>query len=268
MNSIEFSEEVRRQLRADGYEVRQGSEARSEEHAGKHGFTLTRPGWANAEHDPAQGSEWEAWAAALAHRLAEGTIPPPPAGALPLPAMGPFFAAHLPDSAFDADARAARFGITHEAAREQVEQLHSQTVYVNERYQVNVQMIPAPFGPDAGDMVWLSIKRCDLEAIHDWRELQAIKNQIVGDEHEGFEVYPAESRLVDSTNQFHLWVFADPKVRLPVGFRAREVMDARAAASVGARQRPFAGRREAQPPAADACGGSAETGEHEWPSSS
>ncbi|PND30185.1 hypothetical protein C1I89_29910 [Achromobacter pulmonis] len=268
MNSIEFSEEVRCQLRADGYEVRQGSEARSEEHAGKHGFTWTRPGRASAEPGPPQGSEWEAWAAALAHRLAESTVSPYRVGESPLPAMGPFFTAHLPDSAFDADALAARFGITHEAAQEQVEQLRSQTVYMNERYQVNVQVIPAPFGPDAGDMVWLSIKRSDREAIHDWRELQAIKNQIVGDEHEGFEVYPAESRLVDSANQFHLWVFADPKVRLPVGFRAREVMGARAAASVGARQRPFAGTQDAQPQGADACGGSAEKGEHEWPSSS
>jgi len=29
---------------------------------------------------------------------------------------------------------------------------------------------------------------------------------IVGEEHEAFEVYPAESRLVDTANQYHLWV--------------------------------------------------------------
>lgn len=240
MNPIEFSDEVRRQLRADGYEIHQGSEAHGEELAGKHWFTWMKPGRAGVESGHTQASEWEAWAAALSHRLAESAIAMHPAEVLAAPAMGPFFAARLPDSALDAHALATRFGITREAAQEQVEHLRGQAVYMNERYQVNVQVIRAPFGPDTGDVFWLSIKRRDREVIHDWRELQAIKNQIVGDEHEGFEVYPAESRLVDLANQFHLWVFADPKVRLPVGFRTREVIGARAAAAWGARQRPFA----------------------------
>jgi hypothetical protein len=42
---------------------------------------------------------------------------------------------------------------------------------------------------------------------------------------------------VDTANQYHLWVFLDHKVRLPVGFRAREVLSAEAAAAVGAVQR-------------------------------
>ena len=74
-------------------------------------------------------------------------------------------------------------------------------------------------------MLWLSIKRRDKEIIHDWRELQTIKNMIVGDEHEGFEVYPAESRLVDTANQYHLWVFENESTRLPVGFSSRLVLD-------------------------------------------
>lgn len=101
-------------------------------------------------------------------------------------------------------------------------------------------------------MFWLSVKRRDREAIHDWRDLQTIKNLIVGAEHEGFEVYPAESRLVNTANQYHLWVFADPRVRLPVGFRAREVMDAQAAAAQGARQRPFAAPEDGHLPPAGA----------------
>ena len=160
--------------------------------------------------------------------------------------MGPFEAARLPDGAFNPRVLAARFGIDVEAARAQAAALRRQRVYVNERYQVNVQRIAAPFGPDTSDMLWLSIKRRDRAPIHDWRDLQRIKNAIVCEEHEGFEVYPAESRLVDTANQFHLWVFADPQVRLPVGFRTREVMDARAAAAQGARQRPLDG---AAPPA-------------------
>lgn len=66
-----------------------------------------------------------------------------------------------------------------------------------------------------------------------------MKNLIVGPEHEGFEVYPAEFRLVDTASQYHLWVFIDPKVRLPVGFREPEVMGADQAAAIGATQRDF-----------------------------
>lgn len=241
MNAIEFSEEVRRQLCADGYAVHQGSEADGEELADKHWFSWARPGMADAEVGPTRSTEWGAWAAALSHRLAESAIPlhiDEPSAPL---AMGPFLPACLPDSALDADVLAARLGLTREAAREQADILRGQTIYMNERYQVNVDVVRAPFGPDTCDVFWLSIKRRDREAIHDWRELQAIKNRIVGDEYEGFEVYPAESRLMDTANQFHLWVFADPKVRLPVGFRVREVMDAPAAAAVGASQRPFDG---------------------------
>jgi hypothetical protein len=45
--------------------------------------------------------------------------------------------------------------------------------------------------------------------------------------------------LVDTANQYHVFVFLDPKVRLPVGFRTREVTGAEEAALVGARQRAF-----------------------------
>lgn len=75
--------------------------------------------------------------------------------------------------------------------------------------------------------------------MHDCGDRQQIKNMIVGEEHESFELYPAESRLVDTAIQYHLWVFTDPAVRLPVGCRRREVLDSGAAAAVGARQRCF-----------------------------
>ena len=53
-------------------------------------------------------------------------------------------------------------------------------------------------------------------------------------------IYPAETRLVDTANQWHLWVFVDSKVRLPVGFRTREVGGACEAEVVGAKERAFA----------------------------
>lgn len=79
--------------------------------------------------------------------------------------------------------------------------------------------------PVADDWVHLSIKRHDRCPIHDWRDLQAIKNQLVGEECEGMELLPAESRLVDSANQYHLWCCTDSAFRFPFGFQERLVLD-------------------------------------------
>ena len=150
---------------------------------------------------------------------------------------GPFFAAELPAAALDVSIIASRFGVDIATAERQVQQLRQQSVFLSATHQVNVQLIKAPFGQDLGDVAWLSIKRRDREVIRDWRDLQAIKNAIVGPEHEGFELYPAESRLVDTANQFHLFVFMDRRVRMPVGFVDREVTGTAEAMAVGARQR-------------------------------
>lgn len=91
------------------------------------------------------------------------------------------------------------------------------------------------------DLIWLSICRKDRKPIRDWRHMQRIKNELVGPECEGMEMYPAESRLVDTSNQYHLWVFDDPTFRWPWGYKEREVMDADhpEIAAAGAVQRPF-----------------------------
>jgi hypothetical protein len=75
--------------------------------------------------------------------------------------------------------------------------------FVNSRYQVVSRQFPNK--AMGVDMLHLSIKRHDREIIHDWRDLQRIKNEFAGPECEGVELYPAESRLVDSANQYHLW---------------------------------------------------------------
>ena len=92
-------------------------------------------------------------------------------------------------------------------------------VWRNSRYQVLVRKVGNEAkGEGWPETIWLSIKRRDKEPIHDWRDLQRIKNDLVGPEHEAVELYPAESRVVDTANQYHLWVFADPKVRVPLGW--------------------------------------------------
>jgi hypothetical protein len=95
--------------------------------------------------------------------------------------------------------------------------------------------------PPMGPVAWLSIKRNDRAVIHDWRELQRIKNMVMGEECEAVEMYPAESRLHDTANQYHLWCFA-PGFKLPFGYDGRVVADETndpTAAEGNARQRPF-----------------------------
>ena len=89
---------------------------------------------------------------------------------------------------------------------------------------------------DWPEMVWLSIKRIDREPIVSWRDMQEIKNKIMGPEYEAVQIFPAESRLVDTSNQYHLLCFADEGVRWPFGYLEREVMDRDEAAMRGAKQ--------------------------------
>jgi len=72
----------------------------------------------------------------------------------------------------------------------------------------------------------LMICRMDDAPCRDWTIFQAIKNEIIGPEYEAIELYPAQSRLMDVFNKYHLWVLA-PKddeelpPRFPFGCRHR-----------------------------------------------
>ncbi len=116
---------------------------------------------------------------------------------------------------------AADFGVSIEDARRHALAMASDEVFLSDTHQVARKTVDTHLGP----MVHLSIKRRDRSPIHDWRELQEIKNELIGAECEAVEIYPAESRLVDSANQYHLWGFADPSFRLPFGFDRRFVTD-------------------------------------------
>lgn len=113
-------------------------------------------------------------------------------------------------------------------------------VYLNSRYQVNVRFMGDRNG--MGGPVHLSIKKRMKEPHVDWRDMQRIKNELCGPEREAVEVYPAESRLVDTSNQYHLWVMPEGE-RIPFGFGDRLVMDNddldKSSAASGASQREF-----------------------------
>lgn len=121
---------------------------------------------------------------------------------------------------------------------EQQDQAKCDEVWLNDKYQVFVyNNIPAPGW--GASLIWLSIKRRDKEVIHDWRELQQIKNELVGEENEAVELYPAESRLVDESNQYHLWVLSDSTIKFPFGWKDRNISTPEEAEKIGAKQRPF-----------------------------
>jgi hypothetical protein len=91
---------------------------------------------------------------------------------------------------------------------------------------------------EAGEPVTihLSIRNQDRSTRHDWRDFQRIKNQLAGPEWEAVEIYPAESRLIDMANQYHL--FCLPAI--PLGWMGQRLIGNQAQAdlvSFGAKQR-------------------------------
>lgn len=109
------------------------------------------------------------------------------------------------------------------------------TVYVNRDAGGTVAMGNGETKP----LPWihLSIKRNDRQPVTDWRDKQAIKNQLVGPECEAVELFPAQTRLVDCANEFHLWCCPDPTWRFPLGFTKGLTGTAADAARWGAVQR-------------------------------
>ena len=118
--------------------------------------------------------------------------------------------------------------ISRNQAKQMVNECRKQEIWINEKYQVNIlrgencdQYIHME--DFKGKCDYLSIKTINKEPIHDWRDLQQIKNELCGKDREALEIYPAESRLVDTANQYHLWVI--PKdAQIPFGFTQREVI--------------------------------------------
>lgn len=112
-----------------------------------------------------------------------------------------------------------RQGTPPEVAADVCARMAGAEQWINDKYSVAIWRDDTKWGP----MAHLSIKRLDREPIHDWRELQEIKNLLVGPEHEGVELYPAESRLVDTANQYHLFVLLEAPKFFPFGFTERLV---------------------------------------------
>lgn len=62
-----------------------------------------------------------------------------------------------------------------------------------------------------GEITHLWVQRHDEGTGVTWSDLQRIKDEIVGSERVGLQVYPPQSELIDQANMYHVWV-------LPEGF--------------------------------------------------
>lgn len=108
-------------------------------------------------------------------------------------------------------------------------------VWGNDMYEATVEHHP-------NGWAYISLKRYDRHAVRDWRHLQSIKNEVVGPEREAFEIFPAESRLMDQANQYHLWVLPEGE-SITLGPSQRAIGDPEDARAFGGRAR----QREWQP---------------------
>jgi hypothetical protein len=116
------------------------------------------------------------------------------------------------------------------------------SVMVNDRYQIILRDCGQiePFGA----VIELSVKRLNQEPIFDWRDMQRIKNELFGRECEMVQVFPAESRLMDTSNQY--WFYAFPSgYRIPLGWKERFLTEMSIG---GSKQRPFRPEHREQNP--------------------
>lgn len=87
--------------------------------------------------------------------------------------------------------------------------------WTNDLYQVNVQKgLNAKYwfhfdADNINQYVYLSIKRRDKEAAFDLEHIQEIKDVLVSKNSMGIELYPNQKRVLDTANQYHMFVFPE-----------------------------------------------------------
>lgn len=59
-------------------------------------------------------------------------------------------------------------------------------------------------------------KHDNTRLAHHWKEMQAIKNELFGEETTAVEYYPAESNLEDNFNIYWMWIFPNGDLPIPV----------------------------------------------------
>lgn len=106
-----------------------------------------------------------------------------------------------------------------------IEELDDSELWKNAIYTVSVTRWDDG-GQWHGAVQELSIRRNDRQPVHDWRHFQQIKTELAGAEVEALEMYPAESRLMDTANQYYVYCLP-PGRRIEMGYLGpRNVVDA------------------------------------------
>ena len=84
-----------------------------------------------------------------------------------------------------------------------LDDLMSDETWGNNRYTVNIHFL----GGDRDGFVELAVHNHNRTPHVPWRHLQQIKNEIMGADREAIQLFPAESRLVDTANEYWLYVY-------------------------------------------------------------
>ncbi len=157
-------------------------------------------------------------APALIRARMEGVVAPTPPTAAPSVPWEPLYRTTI---------------AVHSATGVQVPLPPNVALYGNDLYSLTVRTL-------SETELLIGYHRRDRQCIRDWRHEQQMKNEVAGEEAWGVMVYPPESRLVDSSNEFWILVRAST-VPFPYDFLGSErlVLSPRDAAKVGAVQRPW-----------------------------
>ena len=110
---------------------------------------------------------------------------------------------------------------TKRQAKRQFKETCKEIFYANELYQATVDYSKWDAKSREG-YIYISLKNHKRTTNVSWQHKQWIKNDICGEEMEAMELFPAESRLVNTANQYHLWVLD----KIPFGFNKRIVSSA------------------------------------------
>tara|TARA_R110000765_G_scaffold187638_2_gene293171 strand:- start:558 stop:1097 length:540 start_codon:yes stop_codon:yes gene_type:complete len=102
-----------------------------------------------------------------------------------------------------------------EISREAFEADVADETWGNDRYTIGVHLL----GADRDGFIELAIHNHKRTPHVPWRHLQQIKNEILGSEREAVQIFPAESRLVDTANEF--WLYVYPTGKAPMRKRGR-----------------------------------------------
>ena len=121
-------------------------------------------------------------------------------------------------------ARAVSAGMTRREAKEHYREMLAAEWWGNDDYSCLVFRDGGRSKRHGFDPSWtivhISLHRRDRAPCNDWRDLQQIKSDVLGAEAEAVQLYPAESRVVDTSNEYHLWALFNAKgepVMWPLG---------------------------------------------------